>query len=197
MVRKGGLEPPWAAPLEPKSSASTNSATFAAAFAKRVSIADPGPVRQEDARGGPRLCRGNVVLSAHCARFRVSVAHYENFPVASLLVPQALRPAIVAIYRFARDGRRHRRRRRPPPPRRGWPRSTATSARSTPSRRARRPPSRRSRSSPPRSRATRCRSRRFATCCRRSGRTSSTTRYATVGAAARLLPPLGQSRSAG
>jgi squalene synthase HpnC len=32
----------------------------------------------------------------------VSVAHYENFPVASLLVPRALRPAIVAIYRFAR-----------------------------------------------------------------------------------------------
>jgi squalene synthase HpnC len=32
----------------------------------------------------------------------VSVAHYENFPVASLLVPKRLRPAIVAIYRFAR-----------------------------------------------------------------------------------------------
>jgi squalene synthase HpnC len=32
----------------------------------------------------------------------VSVAHYENFPVASLLVPRALRPAVVAIYRFAR-----------------------------------------------------------------------------------------------
>jgi squalene synthase HpnC len=32
----------------------------------------------------------------------VSVAHYENFPVASLLVPRPLRPAIVAIYRFAR-----------------------------------------------------------------------------------------------
>jgi squalene synthase HpnC len=32
----------------------------------------------------------------------VSVPHYENFPVASLLVPRALRPAIVAIYRFAR-----------------------------------------------------------------------------------------------
>jgi squalene synthase HpnC len=42
------------------------------------------------------------LLSAHCARFRVSVAHYENFPVASLLVPRRLRPAIVAIYRFAR-----------------------------------------------------------------------------------------------
>ena len=32
----------------------------------------------------------------------MSVAHYENFPVASLLVPRSLRPAIVAIYRFAR-----------------------------------------------------------------------------------------------
>ena len=32
----------------------------------------------------------------------MSVAHYENFPVASLLVPRDLRPAIVAIYRFAR-----------------------------------------------------------------------------------------------
>ena len=32
----------------------------------------------------------------------MSVAHYENFPVASILVPRALRPAVVAIYRFAR-----------------------------------------------------------------------------------------------
>ena len=30
------------------------------------------------------------------------VEHYENFPVASWLCPPALRPAIVAIYRFAR-----------------------------------------------------------------------------------------------
>lgn len=32
-----------------------------------------------------------------------SVDHYENFPVASLLVPAPLRPAIAAIYRFARQ----------------------------------------------------------------------------------------------
>jgi len=32
----------------------------------------------------------------------VAVQHYENFPVASLLCPAALRPAIVAIYHFAR-----------------------------------------------------------------------------------------------
>jgi squalene synthase HpnC len=32
----------------------------------------------------------------------LSVGHYENFPVASRLVPPALRPAVVAIYRFAR-----------------------------------------------------------------------------------------------
>ena len=31
-----------------------------------------------------------------------AVEHYENFPVASWLVPAGLRPAIVAIYRFAR-----------------------------------------------------------------------------------------------
>lgn len=32
-----------------------------------------------------------------------SVDHYENFPVASLLVPARLRPAMVALYRFARE----------------------------------------------------------------------------------------------
>ena len=32
----------------------------------------------------------------------VSVEHYENFPVASWLSPPALRPAVVAIYHFAR-----------------------------------------------------------------------------------------------
>ena len=32
----------------------------------------------------------------------MSVQHYENFPVASLLCPAALRPAVTAIYHFAR-----------------------------------------------------------------------------------------------
>ena len=32
----------------------------------------------------------------------VPVVHYENFPVASWLCPVRLRPAVVAIYRFAR-----------------------------------------------------------------------------------------------
>ena len=32
----------------------------------------------------------------------MAVDHYENFPVASRLVPARLRPAVVAIYRFAR-----------------------------------------------------------------------------------------------
>ena len=32
----------------------------------------------------------------------MSAQHYENFPVASLLCPTALRPAVTAIYRFAR-----------------------------------------------------------------------------------------------
>jgi squalene synthase HpnC len=33
---------------------------------------------------------------------RVAEHHYENFPVASLLSPAALRPAVTALYRFAR-----------------------------------------------------------------------------------------------
>ena len=32
----------------------------------------------------------------------MTVDHYENFPVASRLVPARLRPAVVALYRFAR-----------------------------------------------------------------------------------------------
>ena len=32
----------------------------------------------------------------------MSVDHYENFPVASVLCPPALRPAVAAIYQFAR-----------------------------------------------------------------------------------------------
>lgn len=32
----------------------------------------------------------------------MSIDHYENFPVASLLCPPALRPAVAAIYHFAR-----------------------------------------------------------------------------------------------
>lgn len=32
----------------------------------------------------------------------MSVGHYENFPVASWLLPRALRPAVAAIYAFAR-----------------------------------------------------------------------------------------------
>ncbi len=32
----------------------------------------------------------------------VSTQHYENFPVASLLCPAKLRPAVMSIYRFAR-----------------------------------------------------------------------------------------------
>lgn len=33
----------------------------------------------------------------------MAVDHYENFPVASLLLPARLRPAVTAIYAFARS----------------------------------------------------------------------------------------------
>ena len=42
------------------------------------------------------------VAAGHTTIRPVSVDHYENFPVASILCPPALRPAVVAIYHFAR-----------------------------------------------------------------------------------------------
>jgi phytoene synthase len=39
---------------------------------------------------------------AYAACTRLARGHYENFPVASLLLPRAMRPAIAAIYAFAR-----------------------------------------------------------------------------------------------
>src|SRR5258705_5584502 len=44
---------------------------------------------------------GNAFVSAWTMQ-PVSVDHYENFPVASLLCPARLRPAVAAIYWFAR-----------------------------------------------------------------------------------------------
>ena len=34
----------------------------------------------------------------------MSIDHYENFPVASWLCPEELRPAVLSLYRFARVG---------------------------------------------------------------------------------------------
>ena len=41
-------------------------------------------------------------MRASASALDVPAAHYENFPVASWLCPPRLRPAIAAIYRFAR-----------------------------------------------------------------------------------------------
>ncbi len=43
-----------------------------------------------------------VVPSAPVEPLTQGVGHYENFPVASLLCPARLRPAVMAIYHFAR-----------------------------------------------------------------------------------------------
>jgi squalene synthase HpnC len=47
-------------------------------------------------RDGPTAYNPPVTSPIH------GVEHYENFPVASWLMPARLRPAVVAIYRFAR-----------------------------------------------------------------------------------------------
>jgi squalene synthase HpnC len=44
-----------------------------------------------------------VVDEAYSACLQIAREHYENFPVASLLVPAALRPHVAAVYAFARE----------------------------------------------------------------------------------------------
>jgi phytoene synthase len=45
---------------------------------------------------------GSVLDRAYGRCMRLARAHYENFPVASWLLPAAMRPGIAAIYAFAR-----------------------------------------------------------------------------------------------
>ena len=196
MVRKGGLEPPRAAPLEPKSSASTNSATFAAAFAERASIADPMafPASADASAGGVGVCRKRITFGA----FVAAVACPS--PITKIFrSPRSLRAQRAASGR-GRDlplrpqRRRPRRRGRRCPPRSGWRRCDRYErALDAIGERARRRRSRRSRTSPRPSRATRCRSAPFRDLLSAFRQDVTTTRYADYADAARLLPPLGQS----
>ena len=51
-----------------------------------------------------RCCRDRMVnlQAAYAACERDCRAHYENFPVASLLLPRRMRPHVAALYAFAR-----------------------------------------------------------------------------------------------
>jgi squalene synthase HpnC len=101
MVRVEGLEPTHLAALEPKSSASTNSATLAqvaenySRFVPKTPTRTPPRPKPTPATYNPpaTFTRPNVV----------PVEHYENFPVASILLPPKLRRPIEAIYAFARS----------------------------------------------------------------------------------------------
>src|SRR5262245_45468242 len=60
-------------------------------------------MRDASAKGGTRSRPGVAAMSFDLRLLSpVSAAHYENFPVASFLLPRAQRDAVLAIYRFAR-----------------------------------------------------------------------------------------------
>ena len=94
LVRKEGLEPTCLSALEPKSSASANSATFA--------VGDLYPNSALPHPGAPGRSGGYNPLNSKTSAHPLPVEHYENFPVASWLLPARLRPPIEAIYAFAR-----------------------------------------------------------------------------------------------
>ena len=48
----------------------------------------------------PEIPPALVPAYAHCER--IAREHYENFPVASRLLPAAMRPHVAAVYAFAR-----------------------------------------------------------------------------------------------
>ena len=62
----------------------------------------PAPALGVTARGRPGGRQGLGGQRRGDNSRAVSVEHYENFPVASLLCPPALRPAVKALYHFAR-----------------------------------------------------------------------------------------------
>lgn len=59
-------------------------------------MTSPGGAPRPASAGSPSLDE------AYAACARLARAHYENFPVASFLLPRRLRPHIAAIYAFAR-----------------------------------------------------------------------------------------------
>lgn len=48
------------------------------------------------------MASAEALAAAYAACARLARAHYENFPVASLLLPRAMRPHVAAVYAFAR-----------------------------------------------------------------------------------------------
>lgn len=60
------------------------------------------PATGVESTPAPATEPGEGVPAQAPAAFGASVEHYENFPVASWLCPAPLRPAVAALYRFAR-----------------------------------------------------------------------------------------------
>jgi phytoene/squalene synthetase len=105
MVRRAGLEPAHLAASGPKPGASTNFATFALKTFLIVlkTGPQPGPLRPECQRAASTI-RPMSQLDQGLVKAFHAGGHYENFPVASWLLPAAVRPAVVAVYRLARTG---------------------------------------------------------------------------------------------
>src|SRR5713226_10147244 len=107
MVRKGGLEPPWVAPPDPKSGASANFATFALGATMILSLSDSEATRN--------IPRGNVLPIGRLSRAVAKRLAY-NLPHAAHSRPSTFPVSICRCFRpgpFLRSlhGSDHRRNR--------------------------------------------------------------------------------------
>ena len=110
MVPRKGLEPPHLAAAGPKPAASTNFATWALRCRDISEKIDAFGTQFSASTISATFAQVQFYAISPYTAARIlknfklmSVGHYENFPVASVLLPAPLRHPVSVIYRFARS----------------------------------------------------------------------------------------------
>src|SRR5215831_15542311 len=77
-------------------------ARLAAANVRRIAITPAMTSRMLGHYNSSVIYPADSIARAYAACESLARSHYENFPVASRLLPRAMRPHVAAVYAFAR-----------------------------------------------------------------------------------------------